>query len=203
MEGTDPQEEQRVPQGMPSPRLVLLLAAATLIVFGGVGAWLIISVQDRSLTSVLFGATPIWKQVLIGIASGLVIGAGAWASITRSFLAPVRVKYATLIGPLMPLMAAQVLVSICAGVGEELFFRGALQHWLGIPWTAVVFVALHGYLDPRDVRISLYGIYLTGAMIVLGWLAQEMGLLAPIIAHTLIDIVLLNRLVNDWRKTVS
>lgn len=203
MEGTDPQEEQRRSQRMASPRLVLILAAGTLIVFGGVGAWLIISVQDRSLASVVFGTTPVWKQVLIGIASGLVISGGAWAIITRSFLAPVRMKYDSLIGPMLPSMAAQVLVSICAGVGEELFFRGALQHWLGIPWTAVAFVALHGYLDPRDLRISIYGIYLTAAMIGLGWLAQEMGLLAPIIAHTLVDIVLLNRLVNDWRKSVN
>lgn len=203
MEGTDPQEEQRVPRRMASRRLVLLLAAATLLVFGGVGVWLISSVQDRSLASVVFGTTPAWKQVLVGITSGLVISAGAWAIITRSFLTSVRMKYATLIGPLMPGVTAQVLVSVCAGVGEELFFRGALQHWLGIPWTAVVFVGLHGYLDPRDLRISLYGIYLTAAMIGLGWLAREMGLLAPIIAHTLIDIVLLNRLVNDWRKTES
>ena len=188
---------------MASRRLVLLLAAGTLLVFGGVGVWLISSVQDRSLASVVFGTTPAWKQVLVGITSGLVISAGAWAIITRSFLTPVRMKYATLIGPLMPGVTAQVLVSVCAGVGEELFFRGALQHWLGIPWTTVVFVALHGYLDPRDLRISLYGIYLTAAMIGLGWLAREMGLLAPIIAHTLIDIVLLNRLVNDWRKTES
>ena len=203
MEGTDQQEGERTPGSGASPRLVLLLAAATLIVFGGAGVWLIVSVQERSLMSVVFGTTPMWKHALIGIATGLGISGGAWYIITRSFLAPVRVKYATLIGPLIPSVGMQVLISICAGVGEELFFRGALQHWLGIPWTALAFVALHGYLDPRDVRISLYGLYLTAAMIGLGWLAREMGLLIPIIAHTIIDIILLNRLVNDWRKGSS
>ena len=109
-------------------------------------------------------------------------------------------KYTDLIGPLMPTLALQVLVSVCAGVGEELLFRGALQYWLGVPLTAVVFVALHGYLNPLDWRVSVYGAYMTLAMIGLGVIAAHMGLVAPILAHTVIDIVLIGRLVRDWRS---
>ena len=140
---------------------------------------------------------------LLGVSLRLTDLAAGRASGSGWFLAPLFVKYASLLGPFIPSAGMQVLISLCAGVGEELFFRGALQHWLGIPWTALAFVALHGYLDPRDVRISPYGLYLTAAMIGLGWLAREMGLLIPIIAHTIIDIILLNRLVNDWRKGSS
>lgn len=182
------------------PRGVMWLAAATLLGFGGTGAWLIAHVQERPLTAVVLGTASWWEHLIMGAVPGLLISAGAWAIITRPWLAPVRRKYAALIGPLMPTLTAQVLVSVCAGVGEELFFRGALQHWAGIPWTALLFVALHGYLDPRDARISLYGLFLTAAMMGLGLLAERTGLLAPIIAHTVIDIVLINRLAADWRR---
>lgn len=100
----------------------------------------------------------------------------------------------------MPMRWTQWLVSVCAGVGEELFFRGAIQHWLGTLLTAVVFVALHGYLDPRDGRILRYGLYMTGAMAIIGWWAERHGLIAPIIAHTLIDVVLIARLLRHWRS---
>ena len=86
------------------------------------------------------------------------------------------------------------MISFCAGVGEELLFRGALQYWLGVPLTAIGFVALHGYLNPRDARVSVYGIYLVLCMFAYGLLAERMGLLPAMIAHVLFDVVLLDRL---------
>jgi len=187
----------------PSGLLVGLLALATLVFFGIGGAWLIVGVQDRELLPVVVGRLSIGWQVMIGTVTGLATAYGAWALISRPFMEPVLLKYALLIGPLMPGLGMRLLVSLCAGVGEELFFRGAIQHWLGIPWTAIGFVALHGYLDPRSWRMSLYGLFLTAAMIGLGWQAQEHGLLAPMIAHTIIDVVLLGKLCAVWRKSTN
>lgn len=186
-----------------SRKLIAVLALATLVFFGGGGALLVVYVQHRTLLPILIGSHAIWWQVLLGTASGLAIGYGAWGLISRPFMRDVLLKYALLIGPLMQSRLTRVLVSICAGVGEELFFRGAIQHWLGIVWTAVVFVALHGYLDPRSWRLSLYGVFLTLTMLGIGWQAREYGLLAPIIAHTLIDVVLLNKLYSIWKRTVQ
>lgn len=182
-------------------RLVIAVALFTLFAFGGAGIWLMTGVQERSLEGVVLGAAPLWMHVLLGVAMGLAIAFGGWWIIARPHMNAVRGKYIALIGPLMPSRAMQVLVSVCAGVGEELLFRGALQHWLGIPLTSLGFVALHGYLDPRDWRISSYGLYLVLAMMGLGWVAAEFGLLGPIIAHTIIDIVLIGRLVDEWKRT--
>lgn len=176
------------------------LALFTLIAFGGAGAWLIAEVQGRSLRTMFFGSASVLQHMLLGVATGLLIAAGAWWIIRQGFMAPVRDRYAALIGPLLPGRLAQVLVSVCAGVGEELFFRGALQHWLGIPITAILFVALHGYLDPRDRRVSIYGAFLTVAMIGLGYMVAQVGLLGAMVAHTIIDVVLLDRLVAVWRR---
>lgn len=197
----DPISEEDVPRN--GTLLVGLLALTTLIFFGIGGAWLISYVQGRDIVHVVLGSGDPLIQALIGVVSGLLIAYGGWALISRPFMEPVLLKYAALIGPLMPGAAIRLVVSICAGVGEELFFRGAVQFWLGIPLTALIFVALHGYLDPRSWRLSLYGSFLTVTMMGLGWQARTDGLLAPMVAHTLIDVVLLAKLVAVWRRSAG
>lgn len=180
--------------------MLLGLAAFTLFGMGGLGVLLMAGVQQRSLALAVLGDRSVLFHGVLGLGSGILIGGLAWLLIAQRFMDPVRQKYAYLIGPLMPHSWMRITVSLCAGVGEELLFRGAVQHWLGIPITAVVFVALHGYLDPRSWRISLYGAVLTLAMMGIGWMAKAHGLLAPMVAHTVIDIILLERLHAAWRK---
>ncbi|HRH37463.1 MAG TPA: CPBP family intramembrane metalloprotease [Flavobacteriales bacterium] len=178
---------------------MLWLALATLVGFGGLGCLLIV-LQERDLVAVLLGSDHRWLMLGLGVGYGVIASFGAWWIIARPSMTAVRMKYAALIGPLVPSRWMQVCVSICAGVGEEILFRGALQHWCGILLTALGFVALHGYINPRDMRITIYGIYLTIAMVGLGFIAREYGLLAPMVAHTVIDIILLHLLVREWRK---
>ncbi len=185
--------------GMPREGMVKMLGWLTLLVFGGAGI-LLIYFQKRHLLQVLIGEGDILLQVIMGVFAGLFIGVAAWAIIQFPFMRPIRLRYSNMIGPLMSRRSDRLFVSLCAGVGEELFFRGALQYWFGIVITAVLFVAIHGYLDPRSWRISVYGVSMTFGMLLLGWMAQRFGLLAPIIAHTLIDVVLLERLNSEWRR---
>ena len=138
--------------------------------------------------------------MVAGVVAGTVIAWLAAKLIGLRSMAPVQERYARLLGPLMRNRVDRLFISCCAGVGEEVFFRGALQHWLGIPVTAIVFVAMHGYLDPRDRRILVYGVFMTVAMMGIGWMASLIGLLAPMIAHTLIDIILLDRLYVAYRE---
>ena len=178
--------------------MLLALAGFTLFGLGGVGVWLMVGVQDRALAEAVLGDRSVLFHIALGIGSGVLLGWVPWMVILRSFIRPDLHHFTNLIGPLMRQGWMRVLVSVCAGVGEELLFRGAIQYWLGITVTAFVFVALHGYLDPRSWRISLYGVVLTVAMIGLGVMAQAYGLLAPMVAHTVIDIILLDRLVAAW-----
>ena len=76
-----------------------------------------------------------------------------------------------------------VLVSIFSGVGEETFFRGALQPMLGIVATSILFGALHVGPDRRYLVWTLWAI---GAGFLFGFLYEWTGgLLAPMIAHVL------------------
>jgi hypothetical protein len=173
------------------------MAAFTLVGMGG-GGWLLITqVQDRDALALLLGPWHWGVQSVIGIGAGIIIAWVAWWIIARPDMAEVRMRYAGLVRELMPDRSLQLAVSLSAGIGEELFFRGALQHWLGIPLTAVLFVALHGYLPLRNIPLFRYGLYLTFAMLGIGWAADHCGLLLAMAAHAVIDAVLIRRLVGE------
>jgi hypothetical protein len=181
--------------------LVLVLGLGTLLVFGAGGVALITLVQGRDLFAVLSGTTTTLVQVGAGLAAGAMIGAGALALIRRPSMRALDERFAQRIGPRVLRVTDRVFLSICAGVGEELFFRGALQFWLGVPLTALLFVAIHGYLDPRDRRMLVYGAYMTAAMMGLGLMVDRFGLIAPMLAHTVIDVLLFRQLVRTCARS--
>lgn len=80
-----------------------------------------------------------------------------------------------------PLLGA-VLVSLAAGVGEELVFRGALQPRLGIVLTSLLFAAVHvQYQIPGIVMIFLMGVGL-------GLLKQRTSTTFTACVHVFYDI---------------
>ncbi len=90
-----------------------------------------------------------------------------------------------------------LLISIAAGVGEELLFRGLLQAaitdwlnvWAGLCLASLIFGLAHSITRMYAVLATLLGVYLGGL-----WLACD-NLLAPIITHALYDFVALLYLV--------
>jgi membrane protease YdiL (CAAX protease family) len=80
-----------------------------------------------------------------------------------------------------------VMVALCAGVGEEIFFRGFLQRYLGPWWQGVLFGLAHatgGYV-PQVIFALGMGIAF-GHLVKRGW-----SLWALITAHVLYDFTLL------------
>ncbi|WP_134683264.1 CPBP family intramembrane glutamic endopeptidase [Brevibacillus migulae] len=79
------------------------------------------------------------------------------------------------------------LVCVYVGLSEEWLFRGAIQPLLGNGWTSLLFAAIHvRYLRKPILLGSVFG-----TSLLLGWLFQySQGLLAPIIAHSLLDFFL-------------
>lgn len=90
-----------------------------------------------------------------------------------------------------------IFLSICAGVGEEIFFRGAVQPFLGIIVTAIIFVSIHGYYSFKDMRVNIFAVLLTLFIILLGWGAQELSIYHAFAGHFAYDLVLL----SYYRKT--
>jgi membrane protease YdiL (CAAX protease family) len=89
-------------------------------------------------------------------------------------------------------------VSLGAGVGEELLFRGALQplaeRWLGAAMGLIAVSLLFGALHAASVT---YFVLATAVGLYLGWLAQRYDdLVAPIFVHAVYDWIALTVLVR-------
>ncbi|MCK5699503.1 MAG: CPBP family intramembrane metalloprotease, partial [Cyclobacteriaceae bacterium] len=167
----------------------MLLALGTLVVFGGVGALLIPYVRDVKFLEFMSGTEKYWLQLTIGILFGIITAKAGWQIIELPKLADTKTFFSKLIKPLKLTIGQIIFISICAGVGEELLFRGAVQPMLGIWITSILFVLLHGYLNPFNLPLTLYGIYMILVIGVMGLMTEYFGILAAMIAHILIDII--------------
>ena len=182
---------------MKNKNLIILLATFTLTAFPTVGFLIAWWVNKETPTVVLELHENALLNVGIGLAVGLGTGILAWSVIQTKIMKPIQHKYSGLISSLRLNLPKIIYISICAGVGEEILFRGGLQPIMGIWLTSIVFVALHGYLNPTDWRISIYGIVMTLIIALYGWMNDYFGILSSIVAHTVIDVYLLIRLTSN------
>lgn len=83
-----------------------------------------------------------------------------------------------------------IFLSFCAGVGEELLFRSGVQFYLGPLLTAIFFVAIHGYLNPFNWKMSLYGLIVLPFILLISYGFSTFGLWFAIAAHFAYDLVL-------------
>ncbi|MGB1031760.1 MAG: lysostaphin resistance A-like protein, partial [Flavobacteriales bacterium] len=144
-----------------------VLAGDTLFAMPILGAIILGFFNDVSLADRWTGEFPWFQQLLLGLVIGI---ASAWLAETvlnLKKLNNVMEKYSGILGGFDLSKKEMAWLSICAGVGEELLFRGVLQWvaieylglWLGIGVTSILFIAIHGYLNPKNGNIFLYGFF--------------------------------------------
>ncbi len=101
---------------------------------------------------------------------------------------------AKMIGPVGP--GAILVLAATSGLAEELFFRGALQPRVGLPWASVIFGLVH-YVPRPEFR--LWTFFSVAAGFLLGFLFEATGnLVAPVVAHAGINAVNLSLLVRRY-----
>ncbi len=132
-------------------------------------------------------AFPLADSVLFGLFVGVGTACGTVASGVLLYrLLPALRKVSDELAPRLVDGARRwdlVLVSAFSGVGEEAFFRGALQPALGLVATSILFGALHIGPDRRYLAWTLWAI---GAGFLFGFLYEWTGgFLAPMTAHVL------------------
>ncbi len=171
--------------------VILQLALVTIIAMPMVALLVDHFSETVDLRTSLIGVTSVWQQIGLGALAGLIIAVIAQFLIASPLLQKVNVQYANVLGRFKLNLSEITFVSLCAGVGEEILFRGALQPFLGVIITSFVFVAIHGYINPMNWRLSIYGLYMTVGICLIGYLSVTQGLVSAIIAHTVIDIYLL------------
>ncbi|MFK7756156.1 MAG: CPBP family intramembrane glutamic endopeptidase [Flavobacteriales bacterium] len=173
---------------------IRILALVTLVVMPLI-AWLLAWIFSLNFDLLAWFLPENWlENIGVGVVYGVVIAAVASGITELRFMTQVANRYQNLLSNLRLQWFDVFFISICAGVGEEILFRFALQSLIGIWPAALVFVAVHGYLNPKDWRISVYGIFMTVAAAGFGYLTLKEGLLSAIVAHTVVDIYLLSQL---------
>lgn len=176
---------------------IIPLAIGTLIGFPILGFIIHYFISESSFLLLFVSKSNLLIELVIGSITGLGLGYLAWFIISMSFMTPVLEKYKTLINTFELDLPLIFFVSFCAGFGEETLFRGVLQPLLGIWVTALIFVAIHGYLNPNNWKISIYGAYLTIAIGIIGYLSDYFGLTTAIISHMVIDVILFYKLTKN------
>ena len=85
------------------------------------------------------------------------------------------------------------IFGLCAGVGEELLFRAALQPIIGLWLGAVVFAAAHirtaTLASSSRPKLLAYMLSVAVAGVALGLVFEHLGLLAAVLIHATIDVV--------------
>ena len=150
---------------------------------------------------------PVMTQVTIGLPLGGTLGVLIGFAALHS---PWRTSVVDGLLPLRLVTAAAwsiVVVGVLAGVAEEILFRAALQPWIGIWWTSLLFGLAHSGTARLHEGFSFgklaYLVFAVGAGVLLGLLYGSAGLLASMTAHASYDIATLFVLapaIAAWRS---
>jgi membrane protease YdiL (CAAX protease family) len=157
------------------------------IAFGLVGLWIVRGPREAARR---LGLTrPTWRQGAIAVALVLpmLLLASGINQLGR-WLQPDR--YAQLervldsMGSNVTTPAVALLLGLCAGIGEELLFRGAIQPRFGIVLTTLLFGVAHTQYGPS---FAVLGVLLLGT--IFGLERKYMNTTTAIITHVLYDAV--------------
>jgi len=174
----------------PSRKTLYQLSLLTLLAFPLLAVIVIYFFKGSPLTEVMATGVALPEQLLRGLIYGVVAAANALWLVKLDILKPATGVFKDILGDIKFRWYDIVFFSLCAGIGEELFFRGALQQYWGIWPTAFLFILIHGYLSLTEWRITLYGILAVIISAGLGYLASMYGIWAAAMAHFVYDVVI-------------
>ena len=174
-------------------KTVYLLGWITILGFGGGGLLLVYFVNDINPLDLLVSGQALYIQLPLGLLYGFISSLLVILIISHPVMTREEERYKDLLGPLNLRWRDIIFLSFCAGFGEEMFFRAFLQPHTGIWLGSLIFVVLHGYLNPRR-PIFFYGLFLLVDIAGMGWLFDHVGPWTAISAHFLIDVILLAHL---------
>jgi membrane protease YdiL (CAAX protease family) len=136
------------------------------------------------------------RDLAIGLCAGvLVVALSALLTATTRLGERLADGLAELLGPLR--WSDCIVLALASGVAEEVFFRGVLQPWLGWVTASLLFGLAH--LAPRRDLLPWTGFALAAGFGLGALFAATGNLVAPVVAHALINAVNLRLLALRWR----
>jgi hypothetical protein len=148
------------------------------------------------------GPGPLWAaaqagqpwalQIAWGIAIGLAVAIPAWsAALKVEAFAAFKNQMLELVQKADLRAMNPLWFALCAGIGEEVLARGAVQPLMGIWWTSLIFTVAHyKTIGFRSMNRAKWGytasVFL--ASLVLGFVMIELGLIAAMVSHSVVDL---------------
>lgn len=158
-----------------------------------------IALRDGQIEASLFvhpAAVPL--DLVLGIGGGVVV-AGLW-QVVAALVPPVAALERDLAGRVGPLTTSEALgLAALSGIGEELFFRGAMQPTLGLLGTTLLFAVMHS--GPSRIYLFWTLFAFLGGLGLGALFAWRQCLLAPIVAHAVVNGIGLSRLSRSAPET--
>lgn len=180
-------------------RKLVVISILSGVIWVIIGNLIILFIQESHLAAIFFRGSNILVQAAIGLGSGALIGLAGVLMIRLQSFKEILDEYA-IIRQIkeLSLSPAQIMyVSLIAGISEEILFRGAIQPLIGIWWTSILFIGIHGYIRVQSTTHVLYSLFTLGLSIVLGLLFIYFGLISAIAAHFIYDVVVLYGIKHD------
>jgi len=166
-----------------------LLCILTLVGFPLMAYVLLLFFDDTYFFKNIFiSNSTLAKQLLIGFLYGCVIGLAGIGVIKNGLAKSVKSMLNKVFGNITITWVDIVFFSFCAGLGEELFFRGTIQHFIGIWPTAILFIFIHNYLSISSWRKVAFGTFMIIIVAGMGYLNNYFGIWAAIMAHFVYDV---------------
>lgn len=169
---------------------IYILGIITLMVFPLPAIWALWFFKDLSPWEVIDLSSFLKWPTLLGLAWGVLFALISMKFLHNKWFDQELQKQEQLISSMNLTIFDKVFLSFCAGFGEEILFRSGIQTWGGIWITSIVFIAIHGYLNPKKPRLSLYGLLLMPFILSLGYALEPLGIWFCIAAHFSYDLVL-------------
>jgi hypothetical protein len=184
-------------------RQLQYLSWLTLLGMSAIGILLIHYLQQKGVRTTLLGGKKYYLQLLAGLFFGSLAALLGVLLVNGKRFRNLRIFFEDMIGEINPSLFDILFYSFCASIGEEVLFRAGIQPLIGIWPAAALFVLLHGYINPANLNLSIYGIFLIAISAGFGYLFKFFGLFSAIIAHLVYDVSMFCVLKYAYRRNME
>ena len=176
---------------------MLIYGWITLLLFPIPGFLLQFFINDATFSDFLNIKSYSILHLFLGLELGVVYGFISYLFVKSPFFEKLPNRIDDLVKAMNLKIRHGLFLSFCAAVGEELLFRAGLQSFLGPFLCSIVFVALHGYLNPFNLRFSVYGLIVLPFILLISYGMEPFGLLFCIAAHFSYDAILFTFMIKE------
>jgi hypothetical protein len=184
-------------------RKILMLGWVTLLVFP-IPAFIALHFSESMTLEEFLAIKDIhFISIGYGLELGFVYALLAYLLMNAPFFDGIPVKIDQLVQQMQLNWYDGIFLSLCAGIGEELLFRVGIQYYLGWFLTSILFVAMHGYLNPWNWKFLIYGLLLLPFIFLISIGMYTFGIWFSIAAHFMYDAVLFSIILTKTKKYVG